>query len=53
MNTISKISALVIGFTIANFLYQSFQITPNYMAAFDRSFFQSIAVIVALTVFNK
>lgn len=36
---------LAIGLTVGNLVYQRFQGNPDYMIAFERSYFQAFAIL--------
>jgi hypothetical protein len=35
---------VIVGLAAGNFIYQMFMAEPNFLVAFERSFFQAIAV---------
>lgn len=44
--------AVILVFVVGNFVYQMLKITPKYSVAFERSYFQIIAVSIYAFVTN-
>ena len=56
MRIVFPMSLAFVGLTVANILYQSMKVIPNWEVAAERSFFQLIAIVTfgGLTLFlNK